>query len=92
MIDMCERLAIPRREPGTLVLIVEAAGQHRALVIDEVGPRQQVVIKSLSSQLSRTGDLAGATVLGDGSLAFILDIVSLCNSGGGHAGNDRAVA
>ena len=81
MLDPCERLGITRKEPAKLVLIVEGSGQHRALLIDDVGPRQQVVIKTLSAQLARTGDLSGATVLGDGSVAFILDIVSLCTAG-----------
>jgi len=81
LIDLCERMAVPRTVPGTLVLVVEAGGRQRALVIDEVGPRQQVVVKSLSAQLARVDDLAGATVLGDGSVAFILDIVGLCAKG-----------
>jgi two-component system chemotaxis sensor kinase CheA len=89
MIDLCERLAIRRTVPGTLVLVVEAGGQHRALLIDEVGPRQQVVIKSLSAQLSRVAEVAGATVLGDGSVAFILDIATLCGDSGNH-GPSRA--
>ena len=81
MLDPCERLAVPRESAGKLVLVVEGNGQRRAMVIDEVGPRQQVVIKSLSRQLAHVPDLAGATVLGDGSIAFILDIVSLCAGG-----------
>jgi len=81
LIDLCERLAVPRTQPGTLVLVVEGGGQQRALVIDEVGARQQVVVKSLAAQLAGVDDLAGATVLGDGSVAFILDVVGLCMKG-----------
>ena len=85
MIDPCERLAIARRAPGALALLVEASGQHRVLVVDELGPRQQVVIKSLAAQLVRPPDLAGAAVLGDGSVAFILDVVSLCTGDAGRS-------
>ena len=87
ILDPCERLMLPITKTHDLVLIVEANGQRRALVIDEVGARQQVVVKSLSAQLARVDSLSGAVVLGDGSLGFILDIVSLCT-----AGADRAAA
>jgi two-component system chemotaxis sensor kinase CheA len=81
VIDLCQRMALPRSGAGKLVLFVEAGGQHRALLIDEIGARQQVVVKSLTSQIAPVDHLAGATVLGDGSVSFILDIVELCSNG-----------
>jgi two-component system chemotaxis sensor kinase CheA len=78
VLDPCERLALRAPRPCALVLIVEANDQRRALLVDALGPRQQVVIKSLAAQLARVDALAGAAVMGDGSVAFILDVASLC--------------
>jgi chemotaxis protein histidine kinase CheA len=45
--------------------------------VDELQGQQQVVIKSLETNCGRIEGLAGATILGDGSVAFILDMVGL---------------
>jgi len=48
-----------------------------ANLVDELQGQQQVVIKSLETNCGRIEGLAGATILGDGSVAFILDMVGL---------------
>lgn len=80
VLDPCARLGIASRARHNLVLVVEANGQRRALLVDEVGPRHQIVVKSLSAQLARVDALSGAAVLGDGSLAFIVDVAALCSA------------
>ena len=45
--------------------------------VDEVVGQQQVVIKSLETNFKQVNGLAGATVLGDGSVALILDVLGL---------------
>ncbi len=58
--------------------VVEAKdGRRVGLVVDELEGQQQVVIKSLETNCGRIEGLAGATILGDGSVAFILDMVGL---------------
>jgi two-component system chemotaxis sensor kinase CheA len=57
-----------------LLMIVEADGTRVGLFVDELMSQQQVVIKSLESNFRPVVGLAGATMLGDGRVALILDI------------------
>ena len=60
-----------------LLVVVEGAGQRVGLVVDELLGQQQVVIKSLETNFKRVEGLAGATILGDGTIALILDMAGL---------------
>ncbi len=60
-----------------LLVIVESNGRKAGLVVDELLNQQQVVIKSLESNYKRVEGLSGATILGDGTVALIIDIVGL---------------
>jgi two-component system chemotaxis sensor kinase CheA len=63
-------------EDGLLV-IVEGDGQKVGLFIDELLGQQQVVIKSLETNYRKVLGLSGATILGDGTVALILDVPGL---------------
>lgn len=63
-----------------IVVLVEAAKHRFALFVDSLVGQQQVVIKSLEQHYKRVAGVAGATILGDGSVALILDIESLALS------------
>ncbi|WP_456295065.1 chemotaxis protein CheA [Vibrio sp. AK197] len=60
-----------------ILCFVEAAGHRVGLLIEELLDQQQVVIKSLESNYSKTMGISGATILGDGSVSLILDIQGL---------------
>jgi len=60
-------------EQGILV-VVESGGSRWGLFVDDLLGQQQVVVKSLEANYKRIDGLSGATVLGDGSVALILDI------------------
>ncbi len=60
-----------------LLIIVEAEGQRIALRVDDLLGQHQVVIKSLETNFRRVGGVSGATIMGDGRVALILDIGSL---------------
>ena len=66
-----------RSEDGLLV-IVEDQGRKYAMVVDELLGQQQVVIKNLEVNFQKVPGVAGATILGDGRVALILDINGLC--------------
>ncbi len=57
-----------------LLMIVESDGRRVGLFVDELLSQQQVVIKSLETNFRQVTGLAGATMLGDGRVALILDI------------------
>ncbi len=63
-------------EEGLLV-IVEGEGQKIGLFIDDLLGQQQVVIKSLETNYRKVVGLSGATILGDGNVALILDVPGL---------------
>jgi two-component system chemotaxis sensor kinase CheA len=60
-----------------LLVIVEADGRQMGLLVDDLQGQQQVVVKSLEANYERIPGLAGATILGDGNVAFILDVAGL---------------
>lgn len=58
----------------SLLVVVEADGQKIGLMVDDLLAQQQVVIKSLEDNYQQVEGISGATILGDGSVAMILDI------------------
>jgi two-component system chemotaxis sensor kinase CheA len=62
---------------GSIAVIVDADGRQAALVVDEVVGQQQVVVKSLEANFRKVPGLSGATVMGDGSVALILDVAHI---------------
>lgn len=62
---------------GKGLLVITETGQRAGLFVDDVIGQQQVVIKSLESNFRHVKGLTGATILGDGTVAMILDIPSL---------------
>ncbi|NBZ86720.1 chemotaxis protein CheA [Stagnihabitans tardus] len=59
------------------VVIVRAEGQRMGLVVDDILGQHQTVIKPMSPFHADLADFAGATILGDGTVALILDTTSL---------------
>ena len=67
-------------EPIERVVIVAVAGRRIGLVVDQVIGQHQTVIKPLSRLHGTTQAFSGATILGDGSVALILDVSRLAQS------------
>lgn len=57
--------------------VVESFGKQYALMVDEMINKQEVVIKSLGDVLGKLPGIAGGAILGDGSIALILDPAAL---------------
>ena len=71
---------VPRFEfnaTSPIMVVVEAEGARVALMVDELLGQQQVVIKNLESNYRRVPNVSGATILGDGKVALILDTSGL---------------
>ncbi|MEO8045806.1 MAG: chemotaxis protein CheA [Nitrospirota bacterium] len=60
-----------------ILLILETEGERVAVMVDEILGQQQVVIKSMEQNFRKVDGIAGATILGDGTVGFILDIRGL---------------
>ena len=63
----------------SLLVVVEGDGCKVGLLVDELLAQQQVVIKSLETNYKRVDGISGATILGDGSVAMIVDVPGLIN-------------
>ena len=59
--------------PPRIAVVVEADGRRLALEVDELLGQQQVVVKNLESNYRRVAGVSGATILGDGRVALIVD-------------------
>lgn len=62
-----------------LLVVFNIRNKHGGILVDEVLGQQQVVIKSLEKNYKSVPGLSGATVLGDGSVALILDLIGLAD-------------
>ncbi|SFU31481.1 CheA signal transduction histidine kinase [Nitrosomonas eutropha] len=62
-----------------ILVILDAEGNKAAMFVDTLVGQHQVVIKSLESNYRRVQGVSGATIMGDGSVALILDAVGLVN-------------
>lgn len=60
-----------------LVMVVEHEGERRALLVDDILGKQEIVIKSLGPLFQKMKGLAGGTILGDGRVGLILDLAGL---------------
>ncbi|MFK5986641.1 MAG: chemotaxis protein CheA [Pseudomonadota bacterium] len=66
-----------KRLQESLMVVVEGDKGNIGIVVDDLLTQQQVVIKSLESNYKRVEGVSGATILGDGTVALILDITGL---------------
>ena len=82
VVDLQQVFEIPREDPtqrSDIMVIVESDGRRVALLVDELLGQQQVVVKNLETNYRRVDDVSGATIMGDGRVALILDIGALVN-------------
>jgi len=82
-LDRLLELPAGQPPPPTLHLLVLRAGQRQfGLVVDAVSDNQEIVVKPLAGCLQAIGCFAGATILGDGQVALILDVAGLVRRAG----------
>ncbi len=72
---------VPESRLQNSVLLLHSAEQRIALLVDELLGNQESVVKNIGPQLSRMPGIAGATVLGSGSVVLILNPVALTQPG-----------
>lgn len=78
LIDLRRWLGLPARNEALLTIVVLQCGDQRfGLIVDQVRGREEVVIKPLPHAVRGLKGYAGATLIGDGSIALILDVDGL---------------
>lgn len=80
IVKLCDVMTVPdarHKTEESILVLVETSRSRYALQVDDLIGQQQVVIKSLEQHYRRVHGVAGATIMGDGSVALILDVESL---------------
>ena len=83
--------APPETPEGHYLAVLEADGCRYGLVVDDLMSPEEIVVKPLSPVLREVGLFSGATVLGNGTLALILDIGATAARAGVKAIEDEGV-
>jgi two-component system, chemotaxis family, sensor kinase CheA len=89
LVMLRERFAIPGQSQADegIVVIVQSAGCRYALWVDQLIGQQQVVVKNLEQNYRKVPGVSAATILGDGSVALILDVVEMATLNHLHSHN-----
>jgi two-component system, chemotaxis family, sensor kinase CheA len=83
LVDLREQLGLaPRQQETTLIVVLQADGRQFGLVVDEIKDTEEIVVKPLGKQLRGIALYAGATIMGDGRVALILDANALAHQAG----------
>ncbi|HYH66620.1 MAG TPA: chemotaxis protein CheA [Urbifossiella sp.] len=78
---------------GATVVVIQADDRPFGLVVDDIHDTGEIVVKPLRKQLKGAAAFSGATILGDGRVALILDVLGLAQRAGVVSGpRERAVA
>lgn len=81
LVSMAEVLGRPRPEAEALtVVVVQADDMRFGICVDKVHDTQEIVVKPIGRQLKLLPTYAGATIMGDGRVALILDVPGIAHS------------
>jgi two-component system chemotaxis sensor kinase CheA len=78
LVRLRDQLQIDSSAPGPIfMLVVQAEGRQFGLVVDSILDTEEIVVKPLGKELKGLAIYAGATIMGDGRVALILDIIGI---------------
>jgi CheY-like chemotaxis protein len=76
-------------EEDVVAVVLRSAGDYLAVQVDQVLAEQEIVIKQLEGPIPKPVGIAGATVLGDGQIVAIADVIELIQLASGSLGIDQ---
>jgi two-component system, chemotaxis family, sensor kinase CheA len=83
LVSLREQLGLPDSEAGTTyIAVLQADDRQFGLVVDDINDTEEIVVKPLGKHLRHLSQYAGATIMGDGQVALILDAIALARSAG----------
>jgi len=93
LVSLRKTLEQPERAPsqGVYIVVVSVGSARYGLLVDEIHDTEEIVIKPLHGRLKRLSCYAGATVLGDGGLALILEVAGIAGMSGLDFGGRESV-
>jgi len=83
-------LTSDRHDGHVVIAVLRSEGRRFGLVVDRVVNTEEIVVKAVGAQLKSIGLYSGATVLGDGTVALILDVQALARRALRAEGVERA--
>ena len=72
-----DAIAVADNERGFNIVVLQADDRQFGLVVDKITDSQEIVVKPLGKQLQGISVFAGATIMGDGTVALILDVLGI---------------
>jgi two-component system chemotaxis sensor kinase CheA len=83
LVSLREQLGLPQTESATTyIAVLQADDRQFGLVVDDINDTEEIVVKPLGKHLRQLSVFAGATIMGDGQVALILDAIALARSAG----------
>ncbi len=67
-------------DEAKIIVVLQVNDRHFGLVVEGIADTEEIVVKPLSQQLKGANAFAGATIMGDGKVALILDVLGLAQS------------
>lgn len=93
LVDLREQLELAPSDSATTYIVVLQSDEERyGLIVDDILDTEEIVVKPLSQQLRGIGLFAGATIMGDGSVALILDATAVARRAGMSAEASRTTS
>ena len=80
--EAIEVAPVPTPDASVNIVVLQAGDRSFGLIVDEVSDTEEIVVKPLGSQLKGITEFSGATIMGDGRVALILDVVGLAHNAG----------
>jgi len=79
LVDLGEVLELGRRDPARDInmIVLQADDRQFGLLVDDIFDTEEIVVKPLGRELKGLSTYAGATIMGDGKVALILDVAGL---------------
>ena len=79
MVDLREQLGLETvdRSDGANVVVLQADGNPFGLIVDTIEDTEEIVVKPLGRSVKDVSYFSGATIMGDGAVALILDVLGL---------------
>ena len=81
-----------KQDGAANIVVVQADGHEFGLVVDEITDTEEIVVKPLGKQLKGVSAYSGATIMGDGRVALILDILGLAQRARAISAGESALA
>jgi two-component system chemotaxis sensor kinase CheA len=73
---------VAERDGAVNIVVLQADERQFGLVVDEINDSEEIVVKPLRKQLKTVGTFAGSSIMGDGKIALILDVLGLAQRAG----------